>query len=289
MRTIKRIYNNNIVLAVDSSGEEVIVTGAGVGYLTNKGQAVNEGRVERVFQMTGLVKSGAFRVLLELPYEVLQATTAVTAHLRRRHQITLTPAVEVALADHFTQALRRVEQGIPIYNSMLWETKMTYPTEFAIALEVLEVVHTELGTRLPLDEAGFVTLHLVNAGLCGDPGQALSLGQALHDVVEIVERDLGVPIEGSPPTVRFLTHVKFVIQRLTRHQTYAGGFVRLFEELRAENPASFACAVEISNYLESTFATTVTDEERLYLMLHLIRLRQDLLGTPPTTNPAATD
>lgn len=277
MRIIKQIYNNNIVLAVDPTGEEVIITGAGVGYLTGRGKPVDESRIERVFQMTGLVRSGAFRVLLELPYPVLQATMQVATHLRTRHRITLTPAVEVALADHLAQALSRIEQGLPIYNSMLWETKMTYPAEFAIALEVLDVIHDELGIRLPLDEAGFVTLHLVNAGLVGDPGQALTLGKALHDIIEIVQAELGLAIEGSTAAgTRFLTHVKFVIQRLTRHQTYGGSFAQMFEALRTEHPQTYACAVRIGAYLRESFSTSVTEEEQMYLMFHLIRLQQEV-------------
>lgn len=279
MLVIRRIYNNNIVLAVDDAGEEVIATGAGVGYLTGRGRPVDESRIERMFRMTGLAKSGAFRVLLELPYEVISATTHISTLLKQRHGIVLTPTLEVALADHLAQALKRVEAGQPIYNSMLWETKMTYPAEFAIALEVLEDLHNELGTRLPLDEAGFITIHLAGAGLAGDPERAMSLGRALHDVVELVENELGITVDPSgPSTTRFLTHVKFVIQRLTHNKAFAGSFDEIFQTLKRQYPDTHACATHIGEYLQKQFNTSVTEEEELYLMLHLRRLQDDVAG-----------
>ena len=277
MRTIKKIFNNNIVNAVDENGEDVILVGAGVGYLTGRGKAVDESRVEREFHLTGLVRGGSFRVLLDIPYPVLKAVARVAAHLQETHGLTLTPAAEVALADHIAQAISRLDAGIPIYNSMLWETKMTYPTEFAVALQALEVVHTELGRKLPLDEAGFVTLHLVNAGLSSDPHRAMTLGAALREIIAIVERELDIVVDVSSPTsTRFLTHVKFVIQRITRNQTYSGSFDEFFQTLKAQNAHIYACAVAIGDYLDATFAARVTEEERMYLMLHLLKLHDEL-------------
>jgi len=287
MLVIKRIYNNNIVMAVDDAHEEVIATGAGVGYLTSRGQVVNESKVERVFRMTGLAKSGGFRVLLELPYEVLSATTTLSTGLKRRHGLSLTPALEVALADHFAQALKRVETGEPIYNPMLWETKLSYPTEFAIALEVLEDLHEALGVRLPLDEAGFVAMHLASAGLVGDPARALTLGRALHDVIEMVEQDLGISLNtDGASTTRFLTHVKFVIQRLTHNKAFAGSFDEIFQTLKRQYPDTYTCARHLGGYLQGQFATTVTEEEELYLMLHLRRLQDDVLSADEATAAA---
>lgn len=279
MRIIKKIFNNNIVNVVDENGEDVILVGAGVGYLTSKGRAIDESKVEREFHLTGQAKSGAFRILLELPYSIIHATAKVSEYLKAVHNIVLTPTVEVGLADHLAQAVKRVEDGTPIYNSMLWETKMTYPSEFAIALQVLDVIHTELGTKLPLDEAGFVTLHLVNSGLVGDTTEAMSLGNALHEIVAIVEEDLHISLDGSTPTItRFLTHVKFVIQRVTRNQVYNGQFYEFFATLKAEHEKVYACAVRIGGYLDREFDAHISEEEHMYLMLHLCRLEDELAG-----------
>lgn len=276
MRTITKIFNNNIVNAVDQDGEDVILVGAGVGYLTSKGKPVDESRVEREFHLTGVGKSGAFRVLLEVPYPVLRATTRVSELLAKTYGIHLPSNVEVGLADHLAQSIRRMDDGIPLYNSMLWETKMTYPSEFAIALHALDVIHAELGRKLPLDEAGFITLHLVNAGLVGDPGRAMTLGTTIRSIIEIVHDDLGIDVDGSTTaSARFLTHIKFVVQRLTRHRVHHGAADEYYTALIADNADLYACAEHIGAHLDASFEAGVTDEEKIYLLLHLITLRDE--------------
>ncbi|MBK7819797.1 MAG: PRD domain-containing protein [Tessaracoccus sp.] len=263
MRTVTKVFNNNIVHAVDGDGEDVILVGAGVGFRASRGDSVNEDRVEREFHPTGLVPSGAFRVLLDLPYPAIRAISIAADHIARVHGTRLTPAAEVGLADHIAQAISRLEEGLPIYNSMLWETKAAYPQEFAIALEVLSIVHRELGRKLPLDEAGFVTLHLVNAGVVRAPEQGITLSAALRDVIGIVADDLGITVDGSSAAgVRFITHLKFVIKRVTRNQAYNDAFDAFFRTLREQHPPVYRCASHIATYLDNSFDAAVTEAER---------------------------
>lgn len=273
MPIIKQIYNNNIVLAIDERGDEVIVAGAGVGFSTGRGQKVDMSRAERVFQRTGMTRSGALRVLLELPPSIFHSTRLISQMLAEEKGIVLSPAAEIALADHLAQALKRREEGIPIYNSMLWETKMSYPAEFTLALKILDIVHKQFGVRLPLDEAGFVTMHLANVNAAGSSEQTIALGRVLHEVIAIVERCLGIALDQSKADItRFLTHVKFVVRRLLGHQTYQGGFDEMFQTLRSQDVDVYECALEIGAYLADQYATQLSDEEHFYLMIHLKRL-----------------
>ena len=88
MRRIKKIFNNNIVNAVDPGGEDVILVGAGVGFATKQGNTVDESRVEREFHVTGLARGGSFRVLLEIPYPVLRGLlTSAESIIERLNRI----------------------------------------------------------------------------------------------------------------------------------------------------------------------------------------------------------
>lgn len=277
MRTITKIFNNNIVSAVGEDGEDVILVGAGVGYLASKGHVADESRIEREFHLTGALRGGAYRILVELPYDIITAVSAASQDLAQRHGVVLTAGVEVALADHISQAVTRARTGTSIYNSMLWETKMTYPREFAMALEVLDVIRRELGTKLPLDEAGFVALHLAHSGLLDTPESGLALGATLHDIIELVETELGVSLDQSSPTItRFLTHVKFVVQRVTRSQTYSGEFDDFFAALKKEREHLYLTAVHIGDYLADRYGASLSEEEHMYLVLHLYRLEAEL-------------
>jgi beta-glucoside operon transcriptional antiterminator len=279
MSMITKIFNNNVVTAVDkTTGEEMILVGSGVGYQAKRGQLVDPARVEKEFRLTGRGRDGLSRVLVSLPYEILKLAGDISTHLRTAHGVVLPPTVEISLADHIWQSIRRLDEGIPLYNSMLWETKVTYPHEFTIALQILDIVARELDRRLPLDEAGFITLHLVNAGMVTDSGHAYNLGRALHDILNLVEVDLGVkPADGSASVARFLTHVKFVIQRLTQRRLFTGGFSDMFDARREHDADGYRCAQRIGHYLQEKFGTEISDEELMYLMIHLARLRADVV------------
>lgn len=273
MRVINRVFNNNVVSAVGADGHEVILVGSGLGYLAKRGGVADEDRVEREFHPTGLVGEGAFRVLLELPTPVLGAVTRITGEIRDRHGYRFGPAAEVALADHIAQAVARAHQGLHLSNPMLWETKANYPQEFALAEQAIAIIASVLDVSLPDDEAGFIALHFVNAGVCNESRRVLSQSAALRGVLDIVQEDLGITLHGdSPATRRFLVHLKFVIERVTAARPHTGEPNPIFESLRETHDREFACARRITAYLEHELTADLTQEETFYLMLHLIRL-----------------
>ncbi|WP_298133450.1 PRD domain-containing protein [Micropruina sp.] len=286
MRKIRKIFNNNIISAVGSDGVDVILVGAGLGYLTHRGGIVDERRVEREFHLIGASRGGAFRVLLELPLPVIRMMNDISAHLRGERAVELSQAAELALADHISTALARLADGIPIYNSMLWETKLAYPNEFLAALEVADIVHKQTGTRLPLDEVGFITLHLVAGGIGPAGPPKSSLRTILEHIVEVVQDELHVVIDESDAAgARLMTHLKFLIQRITRTQTYSGPVDEFFRSIRDENPAAFHCASTIGDLLEAEYGITINDEERSYIMLHLVRLTHEIAEHAAADSP----
>lgn len=49
---IKRLLNNNVVITVDSNGEEIIVMGKGMGYQKSKGDAIDEEKINKIFRIS---------------------------------------------------------------------------------------------------------------------------------------------------------------------------------------------------------------------------------------------
>ena len=48
---IKKIINNNILCAVDEKGNELIVTGRGIGFQRHRGELLDPSTVERIYRM----------------------------------------------------------------------------------------------------------------------------------------------------------------------------------------------------------------------------------------------
>lgn len=213
-------------------------------------------------------------ILVALPYDVVELTARIAARLAERHQLSVSAVVEIGLADHLAAALDRERSGTNVYNDLLFETKATYRQEFQIALEVLDWVEEWSGQRLPLDEAGFITLHLVNAGLTGDMAQTQRVTSAVQGVMGIVREWMPHTTGADPGHVeRFLTHLKFVVRRLSENAQFVGGHDEVFDMLERSEPEAHRCAVAVAAYLADRFDTNLSREEVLYLMLHLARLR----------------
>jgi beta-glucoside operon transcriptional antiterminator len=271
---ITKIYNNNVLSAVDETGNEFVLAGSGIGFSRKSGQDVDLSRVEKKFVLAREDRSGLKQLLIELPYEVMVLAGRISAHLEERHHVTLPAAVEIGLADHLNVALQRLDEDVPLHNSMLWETRASYPDEFRMALEVLDLVETHTRRRLPVDEAGFITMHLVNAGVVSGAGRAYQIAVDLRAIEGIVEQDTGIaPDGGSAAYVRFLTHLKFVLNRLTEQTQFSGNFGAMFATQKEADPAGWECATHIADYLHDRYHSVISDEEVFYLMIHLARLR----------------
>lgn len=272
---ISRVFNNNSVGAVLPDGREAVLVGPGVGFNKRRGDEVDPAQVEKRFVLEPTPESQGMRsILVSLPYPVVELTARVAARLAERHDIRLSPAVEIGLADHLAAALDRLSSRTSLYNNLLFETKATYREEFQIALEVLDWVEELSGSRLPLDEAGFITLHLVNAGLTGNMVETQRTASAVQGVMEIVRAWMPTTAALDPGHVeRFLTHLKFVVRRISENAQLVGGHENLFTMLLRTEPEAFECAESIATFLHDAFGSELTREEVLYLVIHLARLR----------------
>ncbi len=50
---IKKVINNNILCAIDEKGNELIVTGKGIGIKRFTGELIDQARIEKIYRMEG--------------------------------------------------------------------------------------------------------------------------------------------------------------------------------------------------------------------------------------------
>src|SRR5699024_3077774 len=113
-------------------------------------------------------------------------------------------------------AIERYKTGFPIENALLWEIKRFYNHEFLIGKEALSMIRQKLGYELPEDEAGFIALHIVNAKLkTGNVERITEMTKIIQNILTIVKYEFKMDIdEYSLDYERFITHLKFFVQRL---------------------------------------------------------------------------
>ena len=50
---VKKVINNNILCAVDEKGEELIITGKGIGYKRFPGEEIDQKQIGKIYRMEG--------------------------------------------------------------------------------------------------------------------------------------------------------------------------------------------------------------------------------------------
>lgn len=164
MRITKQL-NNNIVIAADEQGHEMVLMGKGIGFGARPGMDVDLTRVEKRF--VGMSCEKHTRQLAELLERI------PTAHLELGMEIAklaqgaigkpLNETLVLMISDHISFALEREKKGLHLDNALLWEIRKFYPDEYKIGQEALRLIERETGVALPADEAGFLAMHVVNA------------------------------------------------------------------------------------------------------------------------------
>jgi beta-glucoside operon transcriptional antiterminator len=88
-----------------------------------------------------------------------------------------------------------------------------------------------------------------------------------------VETGLGVTLDvESPDYARFILHVQFLLQRLVSKTMLRSADTSFFEFAKHSYPRSYAIAEQVKAYVRAATGSDLTDEELLYLIVHVERL-----------------
>lgn len=271
---IGRVIGNNYVLAQDEDGHEIILRGLGIGFKKQPGDLVPARNVERIYAMRDPEQSSRLSNLLsDVPPEFLDVSTEIIELAEKQLGRRLSENVYITLTDHICFAVERLRNGISYPNQLLWEITNFYPGEYALGEQALEIIEQRLGFRLARDEAGFIALHLVNAEIDGRMSDMVRITQLIRTVVEIVESYYQCKLdEQSLDYGRFITHLKFLGQRMTQNR-YAPEDDNEFQSMVARRYRyDFQCAQQIREHLKETLGICLPPEEITFLTVHLHRL-----------------
>ena len=271
---IEKVINNNIISAYEKSGAEVIVMGRGIGFKKKQGEVVPADQISKIFRIKSRTLTEQFKELLaNMPLERVRISDEIISHAKDHLKLKLNQSIYVTLTDHINFAIERVSQGIEPQNALLWEIKRFYPQEFQLGIYALELIHDRLGILLPEDEAGFIALHFVNAEYGTDIRDAVKFPDQMQAIVDIVERDLGILLdESSLHYERFVTHIKFLIQRIYRKELLSSEDRELSLMMRRKYPREYQCSVKVAEYIMQATGSRLSEEEIMYLSVHIRRV-----------------
>lgn len=271
---IEKVINNNIISAYEKSGAEVIVMGRGIGFKKKQGEVVPADQISKISRIKSRTLTEQFKELLaNMPLERVRISDEIISHAKDHLKLKLNQSIYVTLTDHINFAIERVSQGIEPQNALLWEIKRFYPQEFQLGIYALELIQDRLDILLPEDEAGFIALHFVNAEYGTDIRDAVKFPDQMQAIVDIVERDLGILLdESSLHYERFMTHIKFLIQRIYRKELLSSEDRELSLLMQRKYPREYQCSLKVAEYIMQATGSRLSEEEIMYLSVHIRRV-----------------
>lgn len=278
MRVVK-VLNNSLVLALDEAGQETILMGKGIGYHKSIGYQFQESEIEKVFVLKNKeVSRSIIRLAAETDAVYFELAKSVIDYAIEAFGMKLMDHIYLSLTDHLSFAARRIRDGIVLQNFYTLEMRKFNPNEFQVGEYAVRLMSGQLGMEVPLDEAGNIAFHFINAQY-DHPynSQNLLIASTVKDILDIVKYSFGVTYkEDSTPYSRYVTHVQLFVQRLvSRNQLPDEKSSLLYEQILAVCQKEFECVDKIQIYVTDKFRQKLTSQERMYLALHIHRVLEE--------------
>ncbi|MCI5724006.1 MAG: PRD domain-containing protein [Erysipelotrichaceae bacterium] len=270
MKVIKNI-NNNVSLCIDSKGRELIAFGKGIGF-QKPPYELPLSKIERTFYN---VLPDQLALFEQIPEEIFDVTMFIVDMATEKLKAQLNPNITFVLADHINFAIQRHKQGLKVRMPNATMLEADYPIEFEIGKQGVALIRKKLKIGLSADEQISIALHLINAeSIPAELNQTtLNREKITEDILMIIEEQFQLSIPRSSfNTQRFVTHLNYLLGRIESNQKVESSNEKLFVSVKQEYPQSYQCAMKIEEYLKKNMGYPASNEEILYLMLHINRL-----------------
>ena len=276
MVTIKKVYNNNVILAFEnSSKKEVILTGCGIGFGKKPNDTVDDSKIEKKFVIQdNNFESKVNKLASEIPEEVFAVSSAIIEYAEKNLNTTLDEYIYISLTDHIYFALKRYKENLPIKNELLYELRRIHKKEYEIGKWAIEYINKTFNVNFLIDEAGFIAMHIINANYRESTNKSCLIMNIINQILDIIKNYYSIEfIEDEINFDRLLTHLKFFAKRLIdKTESIDTTTHGLLEIVKVQYKESYDCVKQIKSFIEENYTYKVNDDEVLYLILHINRV-----------------
>ncbi|BCJ96701.1 transcriptional regulator [Anaerocolumna cellulosilytica] len=278
MRVVK-VLNNSLILALDDTGHEIILMGKGIGFNKAIGYQLRKEEIEKVFVMKDKdISKNIIRLAAEIDSTFFELAKTIIDYGVENYQMELMEHIYLSLTDHLSFVVKRMEKGIVIENFYISEMKKFSPNEYQVGVFALQLIKDKLNLDLPVDEAGNIAFHFINAQH-NNPYNANNriITETVKDILDIVKYNFVLCYdEDSISYSRFTTHLRLFVQRLlTDCQLPEEQNDFLYEQIVTNCRKEYACVKKIGKYITEKFHTDLTAPEELYLTIHIHRVLEE--------------
>lgn len=272
MRIIKKI-NSSAVMCVDGDGRQLVALGRGVGFC-EIGSSLEIERIERTFYD---VDPRYLAVLSSLPPEVVEFASQFADVASGMFSYELSPNLSFILADHIAFAIKRAKEKIEVKMPLAFDVAHQYPLEYRLGSLIVSRINSTFHVSLPADEAAGMVMVFINNIV--SPGTSTSaesdrcFSRFLDRATSLIERIVRIEIDRSSFNyARYATHLQYLYRRAKTGETIQSDNSPMYASLIGSYPQEQRCIEGIDRLIEEEVGHRLSDEEKLYLLLHINRV-----------------
>lgn len=275
MKVVKRI-NNNAVMCVDSKGRSVVAFGKGIAFAIDEETGdLKLSAIERTFYN---VDEHYLALLEELNPPVLALSADIIEAADFELPYELSPNAVLALADHITFAIQRAKKGIDIRMPLAYDVAQMYSAEYRLGEYAVEQISRKLMVDLPKSEAVGIAMALLNASLTpanedDTVAQAEKDNEIVDRITRIIEDKYGIEVDRKGfEFARFATHIHYLLGRIRKGEPMSTDGAELYGVVRSQSKIGTACLDSTVDLIRAEFDEEITDSEKLYVLMHIMRI-----------------
>ena len=272
MRSLKAIrkLNNSAAICVDSNGNEIVAMGKGVGF----GEFPREIPLSQIERSFYNIDVKGKNIMKDLKTEIVIFAAKIMDIVDNELPYELSPNAVLLLADHIAFAMERTQKRLRVRMPLAYDVQQLYPHEYKIAKYTVSRIRKEFLVGLPREEIAGIAMNLINAKMAPDEKneqqETQEYDDMLEEITEIVERDFRIMVDReSFDFARYATHLQYLFERIKNGKAINSANLHLYRDFCDDFPELVTCVEHVSRHIKEKWAAELSQEERLYLMLHI--------------------
>lgn len=204
---------------------------------------------------------------------IRQTEKTLTREISKLH-LKLADSAYIGLVVHLSLALQRIKNGEKITMDQKFLYQLSNSEEFKIAKKISEGIEKDFELEMPLDEVGYITMHIRGAKLRFNSGEnpididQIELMNISKKIIELAEEEFKVSLKKDERLLKDLTnHLGPAISRLNM-----GMIIRnpLLEDIKKEYSYFYKGVEKICEVFKKVINTEIIpDSEVAYITMHI--------------------
>lgn len=270
MKVIKKI-NNNVAVCLDNSNKELIAFGKGIGFPNMPYELNDMSKIDRTYYG---ISQNHIGLLNEIDENIFTISAKIVDYAKLKIENEMNANIVFTLADHINFALQRYQKNINIKMPFVYDVEHLYEVEMEIGKKAVAYINKVKDVHLPKEEAVSIALHFINAeNMESTKSGELNENQLISDITNLIEDSFKICIDKQSFNYsRFVSHMQYLLKRQENNKSIVSDNEKVFKILKDEYQNTYDCVLNIKKYMVDKLGWNPSDEELLYLMLHVNRL-----------------